>query len=397
MKKTVSIIGGGPAGLMLAGALNPALFEVMVFEKNKSFGRKFLVAGKGGFNLTHGEALEAFIDRYTPTDFLAPALRNFSNEDLRRWLEAIGIPTFVGSSNRVYPLKGIKPIEVLTHLLDFLLSKGVQFQFEKEWKGWNDQQELIFQSGETVKSDLVIFALGGGSWKVTGSDGSWKTLFEEKGIQTAAFKPANCAYQVAWQKDFTEKNAGKPLKNIALTCGSKTLKGELVVTDFGLEGNAIYALSPAIQSALDSTGKAQLQLDLKPQLSLNEISEKLGKSKLKITETLAKELNLSRTQIDLIKSVVSKETFLDKEQLASALKALPLMVLAAAPLDEAISTTGGIALSEVDEFYQLKQLPQHYCLGEMLDWNAPTGGYLLQACFSMGVYLAEFLNKSEGI
>jgi uncharacterized flavoprotein (TIGR03862 family) len=395
MKKTVSIIGGGPAGLMLAGALNPALFEVTVYEKNKSFGRKFLVAGKGGFNLTHGEALEAFIDRYTPNDFLAPALRNFSNEDLRHWLETIGIPTFIGSSNRVYPVKSIKPIQVLNHFLDLLLSKGVQFQFEKEWKGWNDKRELIFQSGETVKSDLVIFALGGGSWKVTGSDGSWKTLFGEKGIQTLAFKPANCAYQLAWKKDFSEKNAGKPLKNIALTCGSKTQKGELVVTDFGLEGNAIYALSPAIQSELDSTGKAQLQLDLKPQQSLTEIREKLNKSNLKITEILAKELNLSRTQIDLIKSVISKEAFLNKERLAATLKALPLTVLAAATLDEAISTTGGIALSEVDEFYQLKQLPKHYCLGEMLDWNAPTGGYLLQACFSMGEFLAKYLNAQK--
>jgi uncharacterized flavoprotein (TIGR03862 family) len=395
MKKTVSIIGGGPAGLMLAASLDSTLFDVTIYEKNKSLGRKFLVAGKGGFNLTHGEELDNFINRYTPNDFLEPALRKFSNEDLRTWLKSIGIETFVGSSHRIYPEKGMKPIEVLNQILDVLSSKGVKLQLDHDWKGWDQNNKLIFQSGETVNSDIVVFTLGGGSWKVTGSDGSWLSLFKEKGIKTLDFKPSNCAFQIDWINNFAKKNAGNPLKNIALTCADLTQKGELVITDFGLEGNAIYALSPQIQHELDTKGTAQLFLDLKPPLSIAQVAEKLEKSKMNTTDSLDIELKLSRAQIDLIKTKVSKEVFLNPSLLAAAIKALPLTVLAPGDLDEAISTTGGIALDQVDENYQLNKLPNHYCLGEMLDWNAPTGGYLLQASFSMSAYLAMHLQGKK--
>jgi uncharacterized flavoprotein (TIGR03862 family) len=396
MKKTVAIIGGGPAGMMVAAHLDKDKYDVTIYEKNKNFGRKFLVAGKGGFNLTHGEEMDTFIQRYTPQKFMETALLSFSNEDLRNWLKSIGIPTFVGSSHRIYPQKGIKPIEVLNQILDFLTSKNVHFKYEKEWTGWNQNNHLTFQDGENVNSDIVIFALGGGSWKVTGSDGSWIKLFQKKGIETKEFIPANCAYQIAWPTDIKKRNAGLPLKNIAVTCGEKTQKGELVITDFGLEGNAIYALSPQIQTELDTTGKAQIFLDIKPPLHVEKIKEKLELSKMKTTDSLDKELRLSRPQINLIKSFVSKEDFMHPSKLACAIKSLPLTVLAPAELDEAISTTGGISLNQIDENYQFKKLNNHYCIGEMLDWNAPTGGYLLQACFSMGVHLANYLNEEGG-
>ena len=394
MKKKVAIIGGGPAALVFAAKLDEQQFDVTIYEKNKSVGRKFLVAGKGGFNLTHSESINDFIHRYTPTNFLEKSLLAFSNTDLRDWLNDVGIPTFLGSSKRVYPEKGIKPIEVLNKILAVLEAKNVAFQFEKEWKGWDEQNRLLFNENEIIEADLVVFALGGGSWKVTGSAGDWLSTFKEKGISTVPFKPANCAYQIDWKKDFIDKQSGAPLKNIALSCGENSQKGELVVTDFGLEGNAIYALSPQIQMELDTKGKAEIFIDLKPQLTSEEILIKLTKSSKKLSQFLIDELKLSRTQVDLLKNELSKEEFLNPSILVSKIKSLSLSVNSASELDEAISTIGGISLNSVDENFQIEQLPNHYCIGEMLDWNAPTGGYLLQACFSMGVALAENLNKN---
>jgi hypothetical protein len=392
MKKTVAIIGGGPAALLFAAKLDAEQFDVTIYEKNKSFGRKFLVAGKGGFNLTHAEAIADFSQRYTPVKFLETSLLNFTNVDLRDWLFDKGIPTFVGTSKRIYPEKGIKPIEVLNKVLAVLEEKNIAFKFEKEWKGWDEQNRLIFNEGETVEADLVVFAMGGGSWKVTGSDGTWRTTFQEKGIETSPFKPANCAYRIDWKKEFIAKHGGAPLKNIVLSCGENLQKGELVVTDFGLEGNAIYALGPQIQMELDTKGKAEIFLDLKPQLTSEQILTKLAKSAKKLSQFLTDELKLSRTQLNLLKNELSKEEFLNPNVLVSKIKSLLLLVNSAAELDEAISTTGGVDLKSVDENFQIKQLPNQYCIGEMLDWNAPTGGYLLQACFSMGVALADKLN-----
>lgn len=391
----MAIIGGGAAGLLLAAFLDSSLFDITIYEKNKTFGRKLLVAGKGGFNLTHSEPIADLIQRYTPTNFLEEALLHFSNEDLRNWLETIGIPTFIGSSKRIYPKEDIKPIDVLSKILEVLKSKDVAFKFEHDWTGWNAKNELIFENQEIVSSDYIVFALGGGSWKVTGSDGSWLDIFRKQDIETIPFKPANCAYQIEWNPDFLQKHSGSPLKNIAVTCGSKYQKGELVITDFGLEGNAIYALSPEIQSELDSLGKATIYIDLKPSLTEEDIKKRIENSNKKITETLSKDLNLSRLQINLIKDQLTKDEFLNTSVLASSIKALEFNVLAPAQIDEAISTTGGIPLDQVDSNHMLKKLPDHYCIGEMLDWNAPTGGYLLQACFSMGVHLASHINTSN--
>lgn len=394
MKKTVSIIGGGPSALCLAAFLDASKFDITIYEKNKTIGRKFLVAGKGGFNLTHAELPENFIKRYTPPTFLKNAFQHFDNTHLRTWLKGIGIPTFVGSSKRVFPEKGIKPIEVLNAILKVLKEKNVQLQFEYNWMGWTEQQALVFNNNLFIQSDYTIFSLGGGSWKVTGSDGTWLTHFSNKKIQTLPFQSSNCAYKINWSDFFIEQHEGKALKNISISCGEKIQKGEVVITKFGLEGNAIYALSPSIQQALKNEQKAAIFIDLKPMIAENDLQQRINNSSLqKTTEILRKEVKLSSAAISLLKASVSKATYLDTVLLTKAIKRLPIEIVAAAPVDEAISTSGGIALDEVDQNFELKRLAHHFSIGEMLDWNAPTGGYLLQACFSMGAYLAHYLNS----
>jgi uncharacterized flavoprotein (TIGR03862 family) len=398
VRKTVSIIGGGASAIALASFLDSQKFEVTIFERNKALGRKFLVAGKGGFNLTHSEQVESFIERYTPSSFLKETLLGFNNMQLRTWLNSIGIPTYVGSSKRVYPKQGIKPIEVLKAIQTILAKNGVRIEYNKTWSGWSEQNQLVFNRQEIVASDISIFALGGGSWKVTGSDGSWLPIFKEKGIKTLPFQASNCGYQIDWKSDFIQKYGGSPLKNISISCSGKTQKGETVITQFGFEGNAIYALSPEIRAELKEKQEATIFLDLKPALSHSDIVNKLTKSKSKkITELLKRELKLSTAQLGLLKTYVSKQDFLTIEILAHKIKKLPLTVIASAKLDEAISTVGGICLSEVDSKFQLKQMENTYCIGEMLDWDAPTGGYLLQACFSMGFELAESLNQDRNL
>ncbi len=396
MKKTVAIIGSGPAALMLAATLNEKIFDATIYEKNFAPARKFLVAGDGGFNLTHSEEIEQFITRYTPPSFLEKSIRSFTNTDLRNWLKQIGIETFVGSSKRVFPEKGIKPIDVLNSILNELKNKNVQLKTKHEWKGWNDKNELIIHHNNEntfVKADIVVFALGGASWAKTGSDGSWLNLFEKKGIEIIPFEASNCAYQIKWDEKFLKQAEGKSIKNISITCGEVERKGEVVITKFGLEGGAVYGLSPQIREELKENKTATIVIDLKPTFSIEVIKSKFNTKENKTLTTILKEdLNLSVVQTALLKSNLSKEEFLNVDTLAEKIKKLPLLITAMAPIDEAISTVGGISLQEVDEFFQLKKLPNHYAIGEMLNWDAPTGGYLLQACFSTGHCLAQQLN-----
>jgi len=394
VKKSVSIIGGGPAAFLLAAFLDPQKFNVTIYEKNKTLGRKFLVAGKGGFNLTHSEPIAQLIERYTPSHFIEEALLDFDNADFQKWIDLMGIPTYIGSSKRVYPESGIKPITVLNAIIDVLNKRNVAIQFQHNWTGWNANNDLVFNSDIAIKSDHTIFAMGGGSWKITGSDGTWLDLFHKKGVEVVPFKASNCAYCVEWRKDFIDTFEGTPLKNIAIRCGDKSQKGEMVITRFGLEGNAIYAISPQIRDELNSKKKATVYLDLKPTLTYDDILEKIKKSNLKKTSAkLTTDLKLTAAQIGLLKIYLSKETYLNPALLAQNIKKLPIEITAAALLDEAISTTGGIKLNAVDENFQLKMIKNHYCIGEMLDLDAPTGGYLLQSCFSMGVFLARQLNS----
>ena len=398
MKRAVAIIGGGPAAMMLASALDEQMFDVTIYEKNASLGRKFLVAGDGGFNLTHSEELEQFISRYTPALFFKNIISSFTNNDLRNWLNKIGIETFVGSSKRVFPLKGIKPIDVLNAILNVLKKKNVSIKTGHTWNGWKNN-ELFFETNNqqvTVKADVSIFALGGGSWKVTGSDGTWTKYFAEKGIDIIPFQASNCAYEIKWETEFIKIAEGRSLKNISLKCGSKEKKSEVVITKFGLEGGAVYALSPEIRKQLNSSFSAQLFLDLKPSLTAEEIKNKIShRGNKSMSKHLENELNLDQVQLALIKTAISKDDFTNTETLSEKIKNLPLVITSAAPIDEAISIVGGISLNEIDATFQLKKLPNHFIIGEMLDWDAPTGGYLLQGCFSMGYYLTKKLNESK--
>jgi uncharacterized flavoprotein (TIGR03862 family) len=393
MKKKVAIIGGGTAGLFLAAFLNSDTYDVTIYEKKLSLGRKFLVAGDGGFNLTHSEELSILKSRYTPASFLDNALDNFSNADLRTWLLSLGIPTFIGSSGRVFPEKGIKPIEVLKSIEAYLIDKNVKFEFNKTFTGWDQENSLEFNAKEIIKSDYTVFALGGSSWKVTGSDGTWLNLFAEKGIDTLPFRPSNCAYKIDWNKKFIQNNEGRPLKNISVSINKKTQKGEAIITKFGIEGNAIYGLSPEIQTTLDSNNEVVVYVDFKPTFNLSALIEKINDSKSKTTETLRKSLKLSNTVIELIKVTLTKDEFLDIQILAQFIKRFPLKFIDSAPVDEAISTSGGIDLKEIDPNFELIKIKNNFCIGEMLDWNSPTGGYLIQACASTGVYLAHQLNS----
>ena len=337
MKKTISIIGGGPTSLLLAAFLDVDKFDITIYEKNKTLGRKFLVAGKGGFNLTHSEPISDLIERYTPSDFLKNSLLSFTNNDFRKWLHDIGIPTYVGSSKRVYPEEHIKPITVLNTILNHLKNKGINFKYNHVFTGWDTQNNLIINN-EITYSDYTVFSLGGGSWKITGSDGSWLKTFEEKGIKTIPFEASNCAFKVDWNSRFIQENEGIPLKNITISCAKKQQKGEAVITRFGLEGNAIYALSPQIREQLKLHNKALICIDFKPTFTLENVYSKIKNSSFKnTTQILKKELKLSPSQITLLKTYLSKDSYLNTEILSKYIKKFPLEINDLSILDEAIS------------------------------------------------------------
>jgi hypothetical protein len=394
MKKQIVIIGGGISAYLLASTLDVEKFAVTIYEKNKTTGRKFLVAGKGGFNLTHSEQIETFIKKYTPTDFLENSLRNFTNTDFRNWLDSIGIPTYIGSSKRVYPKEGIKPIDVLNAILKHLKEKGISIKYEHTFSDWDKNNHPIIND-KSIQADYTIFCLGGASWKITGSDGTWLDTFSKKDIKTVPFQASNCGFEIDWKSSFIEKNEGIPLKNIAISCDEKNQKGEAVITKFGLEGNAIYGLSPKIRKLLNQHKKAIIFIDLKPSLTLENVHSKIIASIYKnTTQILKKELKLSSAQIDLLKIYLSKESYLNTKILSENIEKFPLEITNTAPIDEAISTVGGIDLNAVSNNFELKKIPNQFCIGEMLDWDAPTGGYLLQGCASMGFSLGQYLNKN---
>ena len=398
--KTISIIGGGASALILACELDPKKYSVSVFDKNSALGRKFLVAGGGGFNLTHSENEKDFILKYTPNDFFKPAFSHFSNIDFINWLNKIGIETFVGTSGRVFPKKGIKPIDVLQKIENKIKANQVAINFKYEWTGFADDNSLKFKTptgNKEIKSEIIIFCLGGASWPVTGSSGNWLNFFKEKNINAIPFKASNCSFKIEWPKEIIKIIEGKPLKNISIKCNNKINFGEVVLTTFGMEGSGIYPLSPQIREHLEKEGKAKISLDLKPLLSFEECIKRISenKTKLSYTENIAKQLNLNKVQLVLLKSKMNKEMFLEPVKVVNNLKALELEISALGPVEDAISTVGGISLNEISKKFELKKLKNNFAIGEMLDYDAPTGGYLLQSCFSMGKFLADYLNKVE--
>lgn len=397
-KPSIAIIGSGPAAMMLACSIDTGKYRVSLYEKNGALGRKFLVAGKGGFNLTHSEEQRQFADRYHPKAFIHPFLETFSNHDLRQWLQAIGIDTYVGTSKRVFPVKGIKPIEVLKAIEQKLLANDVTIHYHHEWKGWKNEQ-LRFEHKDQemgLSADIIVFALGGGSWKVTGSDGSWMNYFREKNISVLPFQASNCACGVQWEKPFIDRYEGQALKNCLFSCDALSKKGEAVITRFGIEGSGLYPLSPAIRQQLNAHQKALIHIDLKPDLEREEIIRRLeNRGHAPVKDVLEKKLHLGPLQVELLKLTTTKASYHDAQSLTDQIKAFPLSISGLAPMDDAISTVGGIATEELNEQLELKKLPGHYCMGEMIDWDAPTGGYLLQACFSMGYALAKHINSRQ--
>ena len=397
IRKFVTIIGSGPSALMAASEIDNNNFEVNIYEKGNAPGRKFLVAGKGGFNLTHSDSVETFVQKYYPREFINPYFEKFNNNDLRLWFENIGISTFVGSSKRVFPMKGINPNEVLKQILQRLQTDRVNFHFNHKWVDFDKNYHPVFihkNKKTVVKSDIVIFALGGGSWKITGSDGQWLDIFRRYNIETVDFEPSNCALKVDWSKDFLNKFEGKPVKNIAVFYADKYTKGEFVITGQGIEGSAIYAHAGSIRNQLKTNKNAKLFIDLIPVKTEDELSMKLSAtgSKRTRTKTLQNALHLEDIKISILKQNTSKAEFYDNKKIVQKIKKLPINISGMADLDEAISTVGGLSLRAIDQNLKIKKLPFHYAIGEMLDWDAPTGGYLLQASFSMGYYLAHYLN-----
>lgn len=387
----VTIIGGGPAGLMAAEVLSQAGVRVDLYDGMPSVGRKFLLAGVGGMNITHSEAYPAFLSRYAErAPDIAPLLRQFGAEALCEWIHGLGIETFVGSSGRVFPTD-MKAAPLLRAWLKRLRDQGVVIHTRHRWLGWNADGELIIHSpdGEkTVHSDAVLLALGGGSWSRLGSDGAWLKLLEAQGVPYAPLQPSNCGFEVtAWSDLMVSKFAGAPLKNVAIgLADDKPRLGECVITATGIEGSLIYALSAPIREAINRDGSATVHIDLLPGKPLDKVPAALAKPRgsRSMSKHLHSQLGLDGVKAALLRELAPAEHFSDPQQLAVDIKALPLTLVKTRPMDEAISTAGGVPFEALDERLMLKQLPGVFCAGEMLDWEAPTGGYLLTGCFASG-------------
>ncbi len=391
---SVAVIGGGPAGLMAAEQLSRRGVAVTVFDAMPSVGRKFLLAGVGGMNITHAEEKSLFLSRYGAREAqLAPLLKDFAADELRQWALELGVETFVGSSGKVFP-REMKAAPLLRAWLSRLREAGVCFMVRHRWLGWDEQGGLRFATpeGETVcRADAVLLALGGGSWKKLGSDGAWLPLLAQRGVGTAPLKPSNCGFEANWSQHFVDKFAGQPLKSVTLDFtdlqGNRVSRtGECVATAYGVEGNLVYAFSAALRDVIDARGSATFHLDLMPQKSAEQVLAEVAhpRGSRSLSSHLQSRLNLKGVKAGLLRECLPKEVFADMPALAAAIKRLPVTVYAARPIDEAISTAGGVAFDAMDEHLMLRALPGVFCAGEMLDWEAPTGGYLLTACLASG-------------
>lgn len=388
MTETIAVIGGGPAGLMAAEVLSRAGRAVTVYERMPSLGRKFLMAGRGGLNLTHSEDFRAFVGRYGPAaEHLRPRLEAFTPADLTAWAEGLGQPTFVGSSGRVFP-RTLKASPLLRAWLGRLDRQGVRFRTRMEWRGWNAADELVFAGGETARPDATVLALGGASWVKLGSDGAWAQTLTAQGVALSPFEPANVGFTVDWSPMFRERFAGQPLKAIALSHGRRTLRGEAVVAAYGIEGGAVYALSADLRAAIAASGTTTVEIDLRPGLTHDQLAARLDRPRggQSTATFLRKAANLSPLEISLLREAHGAALPAD---LAAAIKRVPIRLTGTQGLARAISTAGGVRFDAVDEDLMLKARPGVYVAGEMLDWEAPTGGYLLQACFATGAAAAR--------
>lgn len=389
--KKIAIIGGGAACFVAADILSQN-HEVIIYEKGKTIGRKFLVAGKGGFNISHQIETEELIHKYTPSEFLAPMLQHFDVKALRDWYTKIGIPTYVGSSSRIFPEKGISPADVLRKIKKHLQSQGVVFKYQHEFTGFSEDVRPIVKNQTEefeVLADHYLFCLGGASWKVTGSDGLWLSHFKNIGINTLPFAASNCGLNINWPDSISEFHVGKPLKNIEIIHGSNRVKGEAVISEYGLEGNAIYPISASVRKVLAHKKTTSIKIDFKPSLSVQEIQRKIQNQK---PSNFGKTLKLNPQVLALVKYFMTKEDYISSSQFAYKIKALEIPITSLRPIEEAISTVGGIDIHALNAQLKLKKHPHLMCLGEMVNWDAPTGGFLLQGCFSMSAWAAHAIN-----
>ena len=391
----LAVIGGGPAGLMAAEVARAAGIEVHLFEAKGSVGRKFLIAGKGGLNLTHSEPRPAFDARYRErAGEVAAWLDDFDGEALRDWARGFGIETYVGTSGRVFPMDR-KAAPLLRGWVRRLREAGVQFHVHHRWLGWNDDGALRFTTpdGDAVfAADAVVLALGGGSWPQLGSDGAWAETLAARGIDIAPLQPANCGFDVGWSEFLANKHAGAPLKPVVAHWRDAqgiehALQGECVLTEAGIEGSLVYALSAELREAIERDGGTTVHLDLAPGRDLQRLQRELEKPRngRSLGEHLRRQAGLDAAKSALMFEMLDKAAQQDMARLAATLKRLPLRLLNPRPMAEAISTAGGVRLEALDDALMVRNRPGLFCAGEMLDWDAPTGGYLLTACFASGL------------
>ena len=391
----LAIIGGGPAGLMAAEVARAAGVDVDLFEGKGSVGRKFLIAGKGGLNLTHGEPRPAFDARYGSRQHdVARWLDDFDADALREWARGFGIETYVGTSGRVFPTDR-KAAPLLRGWVRRLRDQGVRFHVQHRWLGWNDAGALRFATpdGEIeVAAEATVLALGGGSWPELGSDGAWVDALRQRGIDIAPLQPSNCGFDVGWSEHISQRHAGAPLKPVVaywrdLDGHEHALQGECVITATGIEGSLVYALSSTLRDTIARDGAATLHFDLAPGRDLERLQQELAKprSGRSFSEHLRRQTGITGVKAALLREVLQKPQLDDAAAVAHAIKRLSMTLRKARPIEEAISSAGGVRLEALDDALMVKQMPGVFCAGEMLDWEAPTGGYLLTACFASGL------------
>jgi uncharacterized flavoprotein (TIGR03862 family) len=391
--KDIAIIGGGPAGLIAAETLAERGHKVTIYDAMPSLGRKFLLAGRGGLNLTHSEPLADFTHRYGDSEsWMKAIIAGLTPDDLRAWAEGLGQELFVGTSGRVFP-KAMKASPLLRAWLARLTQLGVQVETSTRWMGWDDQGALMFTRADQTyfsrKPAATLLALGGASWAKLGSNGAWVDILKQKAIAIETLMPSNCGVTTNWTPMLQERFAGSPLKAVAVSCGDMRARGDIVITKSGLEGGAIYALSPAIRQAL-AAGNARLEIDLRPDQETRALAERLVKAKAgqSLSSTLKAQARLSPAAIGLMREGCANQLPNTAMGLARLMKAVPVTLTGLAPIDRAISTAGGIARGALTRDLMLKAMPGIFAAGEMLDWDGPTGGYLLQACFASGKHAA---------
>lgn len=388
-------MGGGPAGLMAAWSL-AGDFEVHLFEKEKRCGQKLLVAGKGGLNLSKNLPFDQFVSHYTPSEFMVKAIQNFGPQELQKWLAEMNIPTFVGSSGKVFPEKGITPADVLNVILNELLRKGVILHLRHRLISFAPDMTFTFDGPEGLverNADFAVFAFGGASWPQTGSDAKWVDFMHTSGIKTNAFQPSNCGINISWPDSIKLHYEGKPLKNIDIYVGGHQSRGEALITAYGLEGSAVYGIVPALRNKIQRGENLSVFLDLKPFNTLESLSDKLTVNTQFSTKAYSRLFHLDGLQMALLKTFTDKKTFQQPFQFARSLKSLEIPVHSLQGIGKAISSAGGLDLAEINPDFSLKKHPEIFVAGEMLDWDAPTGGFLLQACFAGGRFVADEIRR----